>query len=104
MKKHFTILIVILLTYAAKSQDIVYGTVRYDGFKKITKGAFWKTRPEAKMVYEGGQPPGVEVYTLEDDYFVRFAGTVLLTEAMMPPPDIGMGAEIGAIATSFATE
>lgn len=56
----------------AQAQQIVYGTVRYDGFGKITKGAFWSKRPEAKIIYEGGFPQGCTVYTLEQDYFVRF--------------------------------
>lgn len=66
-------LIVGFQSNAQNNQDqISYGDVRYDGFAHITKGAFWPTRPEAKLVYEGSIPPGVEVYELTQDYFVRF--------------------------------
>jgi len=54
-------------------QDVIVGTVRTDGFQKITKGAFWSKRPESKMIYNGSYPPGFKVYTLESNYFVRFA-------------------------------
>jgi|GEM_PF-5317936 len=54
-------------------QQVVYGTIQSDGYNKITKGAFWVSRPEAKIVYNGGYPDGVEVILLEEEYFVRFA-------------------------------
>ena len=53
-------------------REVVYGTVRTDGYQKITKGAFWRTRPEAKLIYQGSYPDGFKVITLESDYFVRF--------------------------------
>lgn len=54
-------------------KEVIYGTIRTDGYQKITKGAFWTTRPEAKLIYEGKTPPkGYNVYVLESDYFVRF--------------------------------
>jgi hypothetical protein len=53
-------------------KEVIYGTVRTDGYQKITKGAFWTTRPEAKLIYEGGTPEGYNVFVLESDYFVRF--------------------------------
>ncbi len=72
--KYFVIMIVtLLLGLNLNAQDeIIHGSVRYDGFQKVTKGYYWKTRPEARMVYEGSQPPGVQVFTLESDYYLRF--------------------------------
>lgn len=56
-----------------QSKEVIYGTIRIDGYQKITKGAFWATRPEAKLIYEGKTPPeGYNVFILESDYFVRF--------------------------------
>lgn len=55
------------------SKEVIYGTVRSDGYQKITTGAFWSERPEAKIIYEGGNTPsGYVVYVLEKDYYVRF--------------------------------
>lgn len=53
-------------------KEVIYGTVRTDGYQKITKGAFWATRPEAKMIYEGAHPEGYTVVVLDKDFFVRF--------------------------------
>lgn len=75
MKKLFFFLLVALLgsqDLLGQNQEVVYGTVRSDGFQKITKGAFWSKRPEAKEVYEGSYPSGVEIILLSSDYFVRF--------------------------------
>lgn len=71
----FLIVAFLLSLQVVGQQEVIYGTVRSDGYQKITKGAFWSSRPEAKLVYEGSTPPGVEVYTLESDYFVRFIDT-----------------------------
>ncbi len=76
MKKLFLIVafVVTTLTVNAQQQDqILYGNVQYDGYYNIKKGAFWKVRPEAKAIYEGGYPEGYSVYKLKQDYFVRFA-------------------------------
>jgi hypothetical protein len=77
MRKFFVVSLILgVLTVkeanAQNQQEIVYGTVKYDGCTKRTKGAYWSTRPEAKMVFEGSYPPGVEVYILECDYFIRY--------------------------------
>ena len=48
------------------------GTPRYDGFQNVTKGALWNKRPEAKIIYEGGNPSGYTVFVLKKDYYVRF--------------------------------
>ena len=48
------------------------GTPRTDGYNNITKGAFWSSRPEAKVIYEGGYPSGYDVTELPSDCFVRF--------------------------------
>ena len=62
-----------MMGFQAVSQvGVSFGTVRTDGYEKITLGAFWKKRPEAKLVYNGSTPPGVEVVTLDKEYFVRF--------------------------------
>jgi hypothetical protein len=53
-------------------KSILYGTVRADGYQTITKGAFWKQRPEAKQIYEGLTPSGYTVYILEKQSFGRF--------------------------------
>ena len=55
------------------TKEVIYGTVRTDGYRQLTKGAFWKTRPEAKQIYEGANPEGYTVIVLDEDYFVRFA-------------------------------
>ncbi len=80
MKK---VLIVLLCAFAfgleCKAQfingdkTVLVGTVRTDGFQKITKGAFWSKRPEAKIIQEGSYPLGFRVYTLSENYFIRFA-------------------------------
>ena len=57
---------------SAQNKDFIYGTVKIDAHKKITKGAFWGIRPEAQMVYNNEYPDGIEVKILESDYFVRF--------------------------------
>lgn len=73
MKKIIFLLAVLFCSQlSAQEKEVVYGTVRIDGYQKITKGAFWATRPEAKMVYNNQYLDGVEVKTLESDYFVRF--------------------------------
>jgi len=54
------------------SKEVIYGTVRTDGYQKITKGAMWAIRPEAKVIYEGGHPAGYTIVVLDQDYFVRF--------------------------------
>lgn len=53
-------------------QEVSQGQIRTDGYEKITKGAFWDKRPEAKMIFEGSEPPGFTVFTLDKEYFVRF--------------------------------
>lgn len=69
----FLVLLAIVSTQAMAQEEVVYGTVRTDGYQKITKGAFWSKRPEAKIIYEGGNAPsGYAVYVLEKDYYVRF--------------------------------
>lgn len=72
--KYFVIMIVtLMLGLQSKSQDqISFGEVRYDGFNKITKKAYWSKRPEAKEVYEGRTPAGVTVYEIDQDYLARF--------------------------------
>lgn len=75
MKKIMCVLVLTLgwlVSSRAQAQDVVYGTARADGYEKVTKGAFWSSRPEAKMVFEGSEPPGCTVYTLDKEYFVRF--------------------------------
>lgn len=74
MKKFVVFLLVSILCglQMVFGQDVIIGTVRTDGFQKITKGAFWNKRPESKMIYNGSYPPGFKVYTLESDYFVHF--------------------------------
>lgn len=53
-------------------KEIIYGTVRTDGYQNIKKGAKWADRPEAKEIYQGGHPAGYTIHKLEEDYFVRF--------------------------------
>lgn len=71
MKKLVVFLLVALFGSQVFGQSFV-GTISYDGFQKITKGAFWSTRPEAKIVYEGGLPSGVDTIVLKRDCYVRF--------------------------------
>jgi hypothetical protein len=76
MKKFGFILFVIAFAFrlecSGQKKQIVYGTVRSDGYQKISKGAFWGVRPEAKLIYEGEHPDGYTVIVLEEDFFVRF--------------------------------
>lgn len=76
MKKVFIlVLFAIASSQVIFSQDVIYGTVRTDGYDKITEGAFWQKRPEAKMIFGGSYPPGYTVYPLDQDYYVRFVDT-----------------------------
>lgn len=78
MKKIVACFVTIMLVASFGSQmvfsqeEISAGNVRTDGYEKITKGAFWSVRPEAKMISEGSIPPGCKVYVLSEEYFVRF--------------------------------
>jgi hypothetical protein len=76
MKKIIFILLTALLgsqvAFSQNQEQLAYGTVRSDGFNKITKGAFWSKRPKAKEVYEGLYPKDVEIILLTSDHFVRF--------------------------------
>lgn len=67
----FLVLFAIASTQAF-AQEIVYGSVRTDGYEKMLEGALWSKRPEAKMIYGGSYPPGYTVYVLDQDYYVRF--------------------------------
>lgn len=53
-------------------KEIIYGKVSNDGFSKVTKGAFWKIRPEAKAIYYGARPDSLEIYELESNYYASF--------------------------------
>ncbi|MEI7689336.1 MAG: hypothetical protein WCI91_04115 [Candidatus Nomurabacteria bacterium] len=57
--------------YSAK-KVVFYGTVRDDGYYKITQGAFWRIRPEAKIIFEGGEVEGYTRIVLDRASFVRF--------------------------------
>lgn len=73
MKKLMMMMVVLFVGLQISAQkEIEYGDIRKDGYEKITKGAFWKKRPEAKMIYEGSYPLGFNVYRLKKDHFVRF--------------------------------
>jgi len=76
MKKILLFLLVALLlgSQSMFGQEIDHEKIITESFTKVIKGALWSKRPEAKEVYEGRTPPGVdEVITLETDYFVLFA-------------------------------
>lgn len=78
MKKVFIFLVFVLgvletLGQNSEIPNIVYGELDYTGYSKVTKGAFWSKRPEAKIVYEGGKPEGVDTFRLQTDFFVLFA-------------------------------
>ena len=76
MKNYYFFLLVAFIlgsqSLLGQEKETIYGSVRTDGYQKITKGAFWETRKEAKMIYDGLVPPGCKVYTLSEEYFVRF--------------------------------
>lgn len=75
MRKLIGVLILILgwlVSAGQGTKENFFGKAEYDGFQKVEKGAFWVKRPEAKKVYEGQTPEGIEVKNLESDYFVRF--------------------------------
>ena len=68
----FLIFLVIGLISMAQESEVVYGTVRTDGYNYITKGALWSKRPEAKIIYEGGKVDGFVNYRLKAEHYVRF--------------------------------
>ena len=77
MKNFFVFLLLatgLLKVMAQNSPNqIVYGEVEADAYQKVSTGAFWKIRPEAKVIYEGkGAPLGFNEYPLEEDYIIRF--------------------------------
>ena len=73
IKKVFFLLVLIVGVLQVWGQpEIIYGTVRTDGFQKVIKGALWSKRPEAKMIYNGQKPEGYDVHVLQTDCFVRF--------------------------------
>lgn len=67
-----TLLVALMSSQVIAQKEVIYGTVRTDGYQKITRGALWSKRPEAKMIQEGSYPLGFRVYTLSENYFVRF--------------------------------
>jgi hypothetical protein len=81
MKKRLVLMLLLATCWSgvfgqSSSKEVIYGTVRSDGYQKITTGAFWSERPEAKIIYEGGNTPsGYAVFVLEKDYYVRFVDT-----------------------------
>lgn len=74
MKKIIIFIIALFLGLETKAQNtIVYGTIDYEGFNSIQKGAFWDKRPEAKIIFEGGRPSGVEeIKILTSNTFIKF--------------------------------
>lgn len=81
MKKVIAFFVIIMLVASFGSQmvfsqgkkETVYGSINYDGFHGIEKGFMWTKRPEAKEIFEGRIPSGVdEIKTLDGDYFVKF--------------------------------
>lgn len=75
MKRILLLVLLAIVSTQAFAQEIIYGSVRTDGYEKISEGALWSKRPEAKMIYGGSYPPGYTVYTLDQDYYVRFIDT-----------------------------
>lgn len=74
MKKYILFLTVLFAGLKSYAQDIIpFGSIEYDGYGNITKGAYYASRPEAKLIYEGQSPAGYTVYVLNQDCFVRFA-------------------------------
>lgn len=58
-----------------KAQDpISVGQIEFDGIKKVKRGAFWNSRPEAKEVFEKGYSTrkDVIVYKTTEVYLARF--------------------------------
>lgn len=79
MKKIKSILCALMILSSAavtKGQEQPqYGEIRTDGHENITRGAFWKQRPIAKMIFEGSRPPGYTVWVLQEPNFMRFVDT-----------------------------
>ena len=76
MKKFFILVLLAIVStqvFAQIEKEIIYGVVRTDGYEKITQGAMWSKRPEARDIYYGYHPSGYDVYVLEEEYYVRFA-------------------------------
>ncbi len=58
-----------------KAQDpISVGQIEFDGIKKVKRGAFWNSRPEAKEIFEKGYSTrkDVVVYKTTEVYLARF--------------------------------
>ena len=79
--KFFSLKLVVILLVAmfgsqnvfAQVKETVYGSINYDGFKAVSKGAMWAKRPEAKEIFEGRIPAGIqEIKKLETDYLITF--------------------------------
>ncbi len=76
MKKFFILVLLAIVStqvFAQIHKEIIYGVVRTDGYEKITQGAMWSKRPEARDIYYGYRPSGYDIYVLEEEYYVRFA-------------------------------
>ncbi len=75
MKKSMFFLILALGWLGLSAQkSLVYGPLDRTGFEKVSRGAFWSTRPWAKEIYEGKKLiPGYKVEILDQDHFVMFA-------------------------------
>ncbi|ETB64102.1 TPA: hypothetical protein DIC38_00715 [Candidatus Nomurabacteria bacterium] len=80
MKKYVLLLVAVLLIgFRAVfgqpvEQEVIFGSVRTDGYEHVTKGAFWEKRPESKLIYEGKTVAGFTAYKLNSDHFLRFVG------------------------------
>ena len=81
MKKVIAFFVIIMLVASFGSQMVfsqpkkekVYGTINYDGFHAVQTGALWSKRPEAKEIFEGRIPKGIqEIKTFEADYILTF--------------------------------
>lgn len=71
--KRIMFLVFLVIGLVSMAQDeVIYGTVRTDGYNYITKGALWDKRPEAKTIYEGGKIDGFINRRLKAEHYVRF--------------------------------
>lgn len=73
MKKSLVFLILTLGWLGLSAQGYIYGPLDRTGYEKVSKGAFWSSRPWAKDIYEGKLVPGYKVEVLDQDHFVMFA-------------------------------
>ena len=73
MKNYLILLVVVLVGFQAKAQKSLVNIDATRYYALVSKGYYWKGRPEAKEIYEGRIPEGVdEIYQFQELYFIEY--------------------------------